>query len=112
MDLIEKKEQDMKTYYVAELQNINSYREADEIKANNLSEAMKIAIKMQVFQGTVMCVGEDVDDNGFIVGRYWRRKDRQGRTGAGGWVIENTYDDELENDADEYNDYCLKNYWK
>lgn len=56
----------METYYVAELQNEHSYREAFIIKAQSRSHAKKLATKAQTFYGTVLEIGLSVDENGFI----------------------------------------------
>jgi hypothetical protein len=56
----------MNTYYIAELQNKNSYRKAEQITAKDLTSAKRIAGRGQFFQGTVMEIGLSVDNNGFI----------------------------------------------
>ena len=56
----------METYFVAELQNEHSYREAFIIKAQSRSHAKKLATKSQTFYGTVLEIGLSVNENGFI----------------------------------------------
>ena len=56
----------MKTYYVAELQNVYSYREASIIKAQSLTHAKKLATRAQVFCDTVLVIGLSVNESGFI----------------------------------------------
>lgn len=55
------------TYYVAEVNSINSYRKAEKIEAKNLAAAKRVASKMQAFYDTVLYIGETVNDEGFIV---------------------------------------------
>lgn len=67
----------MKTYYVSELQDRNSYREAKKIKARNLQEAEAQADAMkaicgadamqQATCGTVLKISDSVNDDGFII---------------------------------------------
>jgi len=56
----------METYYVAELQNEHSYREAFVIRAQSRSHAKKLATKSQTFYGTVLEIGLSVNESGFI----------------------------------------------
>ena len=56
----------MMKYYVAEVQNIGSFRKADEIEARDLTEAKRKASRMQFFEGTVLEIGDSVDENGFL----------------------------------------------
>lgn len=56
----------METYFVAELQNEHSYREAFVIKAQSRSHAKKLATKAQTFYGTVLEIGLAVNESGFI----------------------------------------------
>lgn len=56
----------METYYVAELQNEHSYREAFVIKAQSRSHAKKLATKAQTFYGTILEIGLSVNESGFI----------------------------------------------
>lgn len=44
-------------FYVAEVQNVNSVREA---------EAKRKASRGQAFYGTVLVIGTEIDENGFI----------------------------------------------
>ena len=54
-------------YYVAELSNKNSYAKAEVIEAKSLTSAKRIASRNQVFYGTVMEIGYDVNEDGFIL---------------------------------------------
>lgn len=53
-------------FYVAEVQNVNSVREAEEISAKDLTEAKRKASRGQAFYGTVLVIGTEIDENGFI----------------------------------------------
>lgn len=53
-------------YYVAELQNKGSFRRAEEIYAATLASAKRKASRMQSFCGTVLEIGDVIDDMGFI----------------------------------------------
>ena len=41
-------------YILRELQNINSFREGEEIEAANLTAAKAMASRKQLFQGTIL----------------------------------------------------------
>ena len=56
----------MNTYYIAELQNRNSYRKAEKIDAETLTAAKRVAVRQQVFQGSVLEIGTTVSSQGFI----------------------------------------------
>ena len=58
---------EMHTYYSAELQDRNSYRQAEKISASSLADAQRIALSKQYFQGTVIEIGANVSDDGFIL---------------------------------------------
>jgi hypothetical protein len=53
-------------FYVAELQNKGSFRRAEEIEAASLASAKRKASRMQSFYGTVLKIGDVIDDRGFI----------------------------------------------
>ena len=53
-------------YYVAEVQNIGSKREAAAIEAKDIAAAKRTASRQQVFEGTVLEIGTMVDGNGFL----------------------------------------------
>jgi hypothetical protein len=57
----------MTTYYIAELQNRNSYRKAEKIDAKTLTAAKRVATRRQAFQGTVLEIGTTVNSQGFIL---------------------------------------------
>lgn len=65
----------METYYISELQNANSYREATKIEAKNLTQAKRKASRMQCFYGTVMEIGLSVNESGFILNPISRKID-------------------------------------
>ena len=44
----------METYNLQEKQNINSYREGEDFKAESLKDAKDKASQMQYFQGTIL----------------------------------------------------------
>ena len=54
------------TYYFAEVGNINSYRQAEKIEAENLTAAKRMASRRQVFLDTCLKIGWRLDSNGFI----------------------------------------------
>ena len=58
---------EMHTYYFSELQNRNSFKQAEKISAASLSDAQRIALSKQYFQGTVVEIGDNVNDDGFIL---------------------------------------------
>ena len=62
----------MRTYYVSETQNANSIRQAEKISAEDLTAAQKIAAENQVFQGTVLKIYSDVNENGYGVNELAR----------------------------------------
>ena len=63
----------MATYYIAELQNANSYREATKIEAQNLTQAKRAASRMQCFYGTILEIGLSVNESGFILNPISRK---------------------------------------
>ena len=54
------------TYYFAEVGNINSYRQAEKIEAENLTAAKRMASRRQVFLDTCLKISWGLDSNGFI----------------------------------------------
>ena len=54
----------MKTFYVAELQNLSSVRRAEKITANTLSAAKRAASQYQTFAGTILKL---MDENGYLI---------------------------------------------
>ncbi len=54
------------TYYFSEVGNLNSYRQAEEIEAENLTAAKRMASRRQVFLNTCLKIGWGLDGNGFI----------------------------------------------
>ncbi len=57
----------MDTYYFSELQNRNSFKQAEKISASSLADAQRIALSKQYFQGTVVEIGANVNEDGFIL---------------------------------------------
>ena len=57
----------MKTYYIAEVQNLGSFSQAEKITAKDLSNAKRKASKSQCFYDTVLQIGTEVNDAGFIM---------------------------------------------
>ncbi len=55
-----------KIYYFSEVDNLNSYRQAEKIEAESLTVAKKIASRRQAFQGTSLKIGWGIDSQGFI----------------------------------------------
>ena len=80
MERLYGKEQPKQAYYFAELQNSGSYRQAEKLKATSLRAAKREASMRQVFQGTVLEIGNSVNEDGFIlnpvarkeVGKQWK----------------------------------------
>ena len=79
MERLYGKEPPTQTYYFAELQNAGSYRQAEKLKATSLRAAKREASMRQVFQGTVLEIGNSVNTDGFITkpiarkeaGKHW-----------------------------------------
>nr|DAN29543.1 MAG TPA: hypothetical protein [Caudoviricetes sp.] len=79
MERLYGKEQPKQAYYFAELQNAGSYRQAEKLKATSLRAAKREASMRQVFQGTVLEIGNSVNTDGFITkpiarkeaGKHW-----------------------------------------
>ena len=57
----------MDTYYFSELQNRNSFKQAEKISAASLPDAQRIALSKQMFEGTVIEIGDSVNNDGFIL---------------------------------------------
>lgn len=53
-------------YYVAELEDLHSFRKAEIISAKSLRGAKSWASRNQCFCNTVLVVGQSVDNDGFI----------------------------------------------
>lgn len=60
-------------YYVAEVQNIGSKREATAIEAADLATAKRAASRQRAFEGTVLEIGTAVDGNGFLTNQICRK---------------------------------------
>ena len=54
-------------YYVAEVTSAHSFVKAERIYAKNRSSAKRKASRYQMFLGTVLYLGREVNNNGFIV---------------------------------------------
>ena len=80
MERLYGKEQPKQAYYFAELQNAGSYRQAEKLKATSLRAAKREASMRQAFYGTVLEIGCEVNEDGFIlnpvarkeVGKQWK----------------------------------------
>lgn len=80
MERLYGKEQPKQTYYFAEFQNAGSYRQAEKLKATSLRAAKREASMRQAFYGTVLEIGCEVNEDGFIlnpvarkeVGKQWK----------------------------------------
>lgn len=57
----------MKKWYVMEVQNIGAFAKAEAFEAKSLASAKRAASRRQVFQGTVLYLGAEVDGNGFVI---------------------------------------------
>ena len=55
------------TYYVSEVQNPHSFAKAERINAKSHTSAKRSASRYQMFQDTVLYLGREVDNNGFII---------------------------------------------
>ena len=75
MERLYGKEQPKQAYYFAELQNAGSYRQAEKLKATSLRAAKREASMRQVFQGTVLEIGNSVNEDGFILNPIARKED-------------------------------------
>lgn len=75
MERLYGKEQPKQAYYFAELQNSGSYRQAEKLKATSLRAAKREASMRQVFQGTVLEIGNSVNTDGFILNPIARKED-------------------------------------
>lgn len=53
-------------YYVMEVQNAGALAIAEVFEAKSLASAKRTASRKQVFQGTVLYLGTEVDSNGFV----------------------------------------------
>lgn len=79
MERLYGKEQPKQVYYFAELQNAGSYRKTEKLKATSLRAAKREASMRQAFYGTVLEIGNSINEDGFIlnpiarkeVGKHW-----------------------------------------
>lgn len=53
--------------YVMEVTEENSFRKAEKLDAKTLKDAKKEAAKKQYFYGTVLEIGTEIDEEGFLV---------------------------------------------
>ena len=76
-------------FYFAEIQNPNSFREAEKLTAKNLTAAKKMASHRQAFQNTELVIGTKVNSDGFIL-----PDDILSVKGDGRWIdAEDEYED-------------------
>lgn len=73
MERLYGKEQPKQVYYFAELQNAGSYRQAEKLKATSLRAAKREASMRQAFQGTTLEIGNNVNEDGFIMNPIARK---------------------------------------
>ena len=76
-------------YYFAEVQNPNSFREAEKLTAKNLTAAKQMASKRQAFQNTELVIGTKVNSDGFILPDDILSVKRDGR-----WIDSNDEDED------------------
>ena len=55
------------TYYVSEVMNTHSFVKAARLNAKSRTSAKRSASRYQMFQDTVLYLGREVDNNGFII---------------------------------------------
>lgn len=60
-------------YYMMEVGNIGAVCKADKINAKNFTSAKRTASKNQCFQKTILYIGTDVNENGFITNPIARK---------------------------------------
>ena len=61
--------------YVAEIQDVSSFRKAEEIEVKDMAAAKRKASQMRCFEGTVLEIGDSVDENGFLTNKICRKVD-------------------------------------
>lgn len=54
-------------FYFSEVSNLNSYREAEPLKANTLAEAKKEASRTRAYLWTYLYIGTYINEQGFII---------------------------------------------
>lgn len=54
-------------YYMCECENLNSFKECEQLRAKTLKSAKIEASKKQVFSGTILKIGTSVNRNGFLI---------------------------------------------
>ena len=54
-------------YYVSEVAGLHSFAKAERFSAKSRTSAKRCATRYQMFLGTVLYLGREVDSNGFIV---------------------------------------------
>ena len=54
-------------YYVAEVTALHSFAKAEKLNAKSRTSAKRCATRYQLFQDTILYLGETVDRNGFII---------------------------------------------
>lgn len=54
-------------YYMMETSNANSFRKAEPLKAQNLTAAKREASRKAAFYDTVLTIGTELNDEGFLV---------------------------------------------
>ena len=66
-------------FYFSEVQGLNNFRKAEAFEAKDLTRAKILASKKQAFEGTVLTIGTEINEEGLIVnpiavkvGKNWR----------------------------------------
>ena len=65
-------------YYVMEVQNAGAFAKAEAFEAKSLASAKRTASRKQVFQGTVLYLGTEVDGNGFVRNPFPSKREKSG----------------------------------
>lgn len=63
----------MTTYYMSE--NNGGFRKAEKLNATTLTAAKREATRKQVFQGTKLVIGVEINENGFLKEAVAMKKD-------------------------------------
>ena len=63
----------MNTYYMSE--NNGGYRKAEKLNATTLTAAKQEATRKQVYMGTRLVIGTEVNKDGFIIDAIASKKD-------------------------------------
>ena len=64
-------------YYVAEVARLHSLAKAEQLNAKSRTSAKRCASRYQMFQDTVLYLGETIDSSGYIVDPIAVKKDNK-----------------------------------